>query len=275
MLKDSKSLEVSCYVICLGAFGIFFRWMQHMLAYNEESLVNSSAWNVLVPLLILGAAFAYYRFVNGFEKEDMYLPNDFCSALRNEGKIYSACRIAIGALMLIGAGLLVLKCEVDKNAKFLFILAGLAAVTGISFPFLLIAANKPHVENRNFIALLATMPIILFAFWLILCYKQNSTNSVGWDYFIELLAIVFSMIAFFRVAGFAYGVSDERKSMFFCMLGATLCLMSLADGRYLGQQVIFVSAAFMQLMFNWIMISNLKKHKKNPVVEDDSGFEYL
>ena len=275
MLKDSKSLEISCYVLCAGAFGIFFRWMQLMLAYNEESLVDSSFWNVLLPILIIASAVMFYRFANGFEKSGQYLPNDFCLALVNPGKFYSAAGIAAGVIMVIGAGLLVLKCEVDKNANFLFVLAGTAVLSGISFPFLLASANKPHVENRNRIALLAFFPILQFSVWILVCYKQNSTNSVGWDYIVELLAIVIALIAFFRVAGFAFGVSDAKKSMFFCMLGAMLCLTCLADNRYLGQQVMFVSAAIMLILYNWIMIANLRTHKKQPVATDDNGFEYL
>ena len=275
MLKDSKSLEISCYVICAGAFGIFARWMQLMLAYNDDSLVEPSFWNVLLPLLFVASAVMFYRFADGFVKAGQYLPNDFCSALKNPGKFYLATSIAFGALMVIGAGLLVLKCEVDKNAKFLFALAASGALTGISFPLLLASANKPHVENRSRIAFLSFLPILQFSIWIIVCYKQNSINSVGWDYVVELLALSFTVIAFFRVAGFAFGVSDAKKSMFTCMLAAMLCMTCLADSRYLGQQVMFVSAALMLIMYNWIMIANLKTRKKQAVIVDDNGFESL
>ena len=275
MFKDSKALEISCYVLCTGAFGIFFRWMQLMLAYDDAGLVDASAWNVLLPILIIASGYIFYNFVSKFEKHGLYLPDDFCSALQNDGKFYNIISIAIGAIMVIGAVLLILQCEVDKNASFLFVLAAAAAASGITFPFLLKAANKPHVENRKMIAFLSFLPILHFVIWLIVCYKQNSINSVGWDYIIELLAIVISMIAFFRVAGFAFGVPNAKKSMFFCMLGAMLCITCIADERYIGQQVMFAAAAAMQILYNWIMISNLKQKRRKIIETDDGGFEQL
>ena len=275
MIKDSKSLEISCYVIGAGAFGVFFRWMQLMLAFNEDGLVDGSAWNLLVPALIIAAAVVFYRFVTSRRNDRMYLPHDFCKALKNEGKLYSIGRWAAGVLMCAGAILLFMQCETDKDVKFLYTLAGAGIVTGISFPFFLTAANKPHAENRNLVAFLSTLPIIFFGIWLLTAYKQNTINSVKWSYVIEMLAVIFSMVAFFRIAGFAYGIEKEWKSMFFCMMGAMLCIMTLADSRYLGQQIMFLATALMLLMCNWIIIANLKQGDREiPVVEDD-GFEVL
>lgn len=275
MIKDSKSLEISCYVIGAGAFGVFFRWMQLMLAFNEEGLVDSSAWNLLVPALIIAAGVVFYRFAITRRNDRMYLPHDFCKALKNEGKLYTVCRWLAGGLMCAGAVLLLLECETDKDYKFLYTLAGTGIAAGICFPFFLTAANKPHAENRNLAAFLSTMPIIFFGVWILTAYKQNTINSVKWSYVIEMLAIIFSMIAFFRIAGFAYGVEKEWKTMFFCMMGAMLCIMTLADNRYLGQQLMFLATALMLIMINWIIIANLRQGEKEiPAVEDD-GFEVL
>lgn len=275
MNKDSKSLELSCYVIGFGAFGVFFRWMQLMLAFNSEGLVDSSAWNILVPAIVIAAAVVFYRFAAVRKKSRMYLPHDFCRALSNEGKLYSICRWAFGGLLCVGSILLIIECETDKDAGFLFALAGAGIVSGIAFPFFLASANKPHVENKNFIALLAAVPVIFFGIWLLTCYKQNTINPIGWIYAVELAAIVIALLAFFRLAGFAYGTPREWKCMVLCMLGAMLCIMTLADSRYLGQQIMFVAIALMQLLCNWIIIANLKQGtKESPVVEND-GFEVL
>lgn len=275
MIKDSKSLELSCYVIGAGAFGVFFRWMQLMLAFDDNNLVGKSAWNILLPALIIAAAVVFYRFSVTRRNARMYLPHDFCKALKNEGKLYSVARWAAGGIMVVGAALLVAQCETDKNANFLFALAGTGAAAGISFPFLLTAANKPHVENTKLVAFLSFLPILFFGVWLLTCYKQNSINPVGWSYVIELAAIIISLSAFFRVAGFAFGAPKEWRSMFLCMFGAMLCLTTLADSRYIGQQIMFAATAMMLVLYNWIMVANLRQgEKEKPVVEDD-GFEVL
>ena len=276
-MKDSKSLEISCYVLGLGAFGVFFRWMQLQLAYNDNDLPDSSAWNVLVPLLILAAAYVFIRFIKKFRKERVTIPVDFFEALKNKGKLYTFCRWAIGVIMVAGSALLLMTCETDTNALFLRIVAVLGILTGISFPLLLTVANKPHVTGGSTITLLSLFPILLHAVWLLTCYKQNSINPVTWDYVVEIVTVIVSLLAAFRLAGFAYGVPDAGKSMFFCMLGAMLSVMSVADGRNMGQQVMLIASALMMTMYNWILVANRRYRDGTPVEEeaDEAGFEKL
>ena len=61
------------------------------------------------------------------------------------------------------------------------------------------------------------------------------------------------------------------------MWGAMLCLTSIADSRYLAQQIMLASAALMLLMHNWIMVANLRTREGNGFegVSDESGFERL
>jgi len=109
-------------------------------------------------------------------------------------------------------------------------------------------------------------------------YKQNSINPVGWDYAVEILTLIVDMMAFFRIAGFAYGVPDGKKSMFLCMLGAMLSITCLADNRLLGQQVMFFAIALMLTMYNWIMLANLTsvpKDVSSAKEEDDEEEEIV
>ena len=263
MLKDSKSLEVSCYVLGAGAFGVFFRWMQLQLAYNSEGLPGKSVWNFFVVLLIAACASIFWYFVRRNEKAGLAVPDDFFTALSNPGKLHALFRWGIGVIMVAGSLLLFLTCELDMNATFLRVLSVFGAITGICFPFLLVCANKPHVTKNGTITLLSFLPLLFFATWLLTSYKQNSINPIIWNYVLEILTLIVVMLAFFRIAGFAYGVPDAKKCMFFCMLGAMLCLMSLADSRYLAQQVMLFALALMLTMVNWILIANLRKAGKS------------
>ena len=44
-LNRKRALEISCYVVGAGAFGVFVRWLQVMMAFNEEGLVDKSFFN--------------------------------------------------------------------------------------------------------------------------------------------------------------------------------------------------------------------------------------
>lgn len=275
MLKESRALETDCYVIGFGAFGIFFRWMQLMLSRTEEGVFNPGFWNFALPILMLSAAIVYIRFILKLKKESYSVPDDFCSALRNEGRVYSICRILFSAAMVIGSLVLLAQSETDQNENFLRAIAVVGIVTGVSFYFLLMSANKASVENLNLSSFLSTIPVLLFAIWLVTCYKQNSISGVGWDYITEIVAVSSAMIAFMRIAGFAYGIPNWKRSMFWCMMAATLCIMTLSDNRYIGQQIMFGAAAFMLLMYNWILLSNMKMGRKAYSGQDSAGFEHL
>ena len=261
MLKDSKPLEVSCYVIGAGAFGVFFRWMQLQLAY-ENGLPEKSVWHFFVLLLIGAAAGTFFYFIRKQEKEHLAVPKDFFEALHNEGKLYTVIRWLTGLIMVAGSALLFSQSEVDSDATFLRVLSVLGMLTGISFPLYLTCANKPHVTKNATLTLLSLIPILLFGTWLLTAYKRNSINPIVWNYVIEVLTLIVDAFAFFRLAGFAYGVPDGKRSMFYSMWGAMLSLLCLADNRHLGQQVLFFAIALMLTLANWIMIANLQPVKE-------------
>ena len=274
MHKDA--LEKTCYVCGAGAFGVFVRWLQTQVAFNDEGLPDPSVFNVLVPLLIVIAAAVFFRFVKRWRDRRYYLPSAFNKALKNDGLIYGALRWFLGALMCLGAVALLAKCEADRNVGFYRVLAALGLITGAGFPFIMREANEEEPRLKLVCALQAA-PLLLFAFWLVTCYKVNSINGVVWAYSIEIVACCFLLLAFFRVAGFAYSSADAWHSLFFCMFAAFLGIVSLADGRYMGMQMMLLSASGMLMLYNWIQIANLKRKKADPFADavETGGFEPL
>ena len=275
MQKDA--LEKTCYVGGAGAFGVFIRWLQTQVAFNDDGLPDPSVFNVLVPLAILIVGAVFFVFVRRWRERRYYLPSPFNKALRNDGLLYGALRWFLGGLMAAGALWLFAASEADKNVGFYRVLAALGALAGASFPFILREANEDE-PRRKLVCALSIAPMLLFAFWLVTCYKVNSINGVLWVYAVEVVACCVLLLAFFRVAGFAYSAADAWHSLFFCMFGAFLAIVCLADGRYMGMQLMLLAAAGMLMLYNWIMISNLKRKKVDPLAEaaaETGGFEQL
>ena len=276
---QKKSLEITCYVAGAGAFGVFLRWLQDQLAFDENGLSEPSVFNFLVPLLLLAAAWMFTRFINKIQDDKCYVPRDFWEALFNPGKLFAIARWAIGLLMCLGAVVLLVTSETDVDAGFIRIICLLAFLSGIAFPFVLGSANYDEFANVRFVRLCMMMPILLFSAWLILCYKQNSYNSVVWSYVIEMATIIVALLAFFRIAGYAFFAPNWRKCMLAIMMGAAMCIMSLADERYMGMHIIMLSAALMLILYNWILFKNLRKKVKRSEVQepqpDEGGFEQI
>ena len=275
MQKDA--LEKTCYVGGAGAFGVFLRWLQTQVAFNDEGLPDPSVFNVLVPLSIVVAGAVFFVFAKRWRDRRFYLPGAFNAALRNDGLLYGALRWFLGALMCLGAIALFAKSEVDRNAGFYRVLAALGLISGASFPFVMREANEEEPRLKLVCALQAA-PILLFAFWLVTCYKVNSINGIVWAYGVEVVACCFLLLAFFRVAGFAYSAPKPWHSLFFCMFAAFLAIVCLADERYMGMQLMLLASAGMLMLYNWIMISNLKRKKVDPIAAaavETGGFEQL
>ena len=274
-INHKKALEINAYVAGAGAFGVFFRWMQRQLAF-EDGLVKGSVWNVIVPLSILVVGYVFLRFVDRFKNERCYLPDELEEALVSPGKLYTIVRWAVGILMCVGALAVLATCETDKNAVMLRVVALLAGLSGLSFPLLLSAANRKRVwMGPKVLCLFSFLPMLLFAVWLILSYKENAINSVIWDYSIEIITLCVGMVSFFRVGGFAFGQPNCWRAMFFAMFGAFLCIMSLADSRNIGLQIILLSAALMLINYNWIMVANLRSREAEEKEAPSNGFERL
>ena len=274
-INHKKALEINAYVAGAGAFGVFFRWMQRQLAF-EDGLVKGSVWNVIVPLSILVVGYVFLRFVDRFKNERCYLPDELEEALANPGKLYTIVRWAVGILMCVGALAVLATCETDKNAVMLRVVALLAGLTGVTFPQILSAANqkKAWLGPRT-LCWYSFLPMLLFAVWLILSYKENAINSVIWDYSIEIITLCVGMVSFFRVGGFAFGQPNCWRAMFFAMFGAFLCIMSLADSRNIGLQIILLSTALMLINYNWIMVANLRSREAEEKEAPSDGFERL
>lgn len=276
---QKKSLEISCYVCGAGAFGVFFRWLQDQMAFDEAGLAEHSVFNYLVPLAILASALLFNRFIEQAKNEKLYIPTDFCQALKNEGRLFTLARWACGLVMALGGVLLIATSETDKDATLLLILSLLAIASGISFPLVIGSANDKYGKLRHpaLACLGTTLPIVLYALWLIICYKQNALNSVIWSYLIEMMAIITAMMAFFRAAGFAYGAVKTWQSFFTIMMGVMMCIMALADDRYMGMHLIMLGAAMQLLLYEWLLIMNMQKKAVKPRVEkpNEDGFERL
>ena len=269
-------LQIGVFVCSAGAFGVFFRWLQLQLAF-DDGLAGPSLWNFVVPLSILAAAWIFRRFVEQFRDDRCRLPKSFHGALKNDLLLYRLVRVAIGAVMCLGALLLFAKSETDPHVGFLRVLSAVGFLTGLSWPLLLREANRDPRERRVWLlCLYAMLPVLFFVVWLVYDYALNSLNSVIWAYAVEVLTVCVSMLAFFRMAGFAYGQPNAEKSLRLCMLGAFLCLMSLADERHTGLQIMLFACAMMQVLYVWIMTANLEQGEKPPEPERPSdGFERL
>ena len=269
-----RALETCCYVIGAGAFGVFIRWLQNVAGTNEEGLYNNSVWGVLVPLILIAGAFVFIGMVRKLNKDRLYIDDDLTVALKNGGKIYPVIRIAIGVIMAAGALLLIMQSEVDTEVNLLRVVGLLGFLTGVSFPIMMKWYGEP-VKRPGLMRLFAMLPVVFFSAWLIATYKRNDINGVVWQYGVEVIAVSAAICAFFRLAGFSFDSVKSSRILFSSFFGIFMLVVTLADERYLGQQVMLLSSAAMLLYYDWVLIVNMKQREAPLSYQPRDGFERL
>lgn len=262
--KDAKApLILSCYVCALGAFGAFFRWLQMQVARDAETgMMNPSILNVLVPLTILGAAVLFYLRLKKLCGGVKALPTEFYTALKGSSVLCPVISWVIGGITAIGGVVTMLNVTLDAQRGLYIVIAALGILCGLSFPLICAAARKRYSPGLT--SLFMTLPVVMYSLWLIVCYRANSNNPNLWVYAVEIIAVCCLIIAFYYTAGFPFGRAKPRSAAFFCMLGAFLAIVILADSRYMGLQLIILGSAGMLIMENWLMIQNLHNAEDAP-----------
>ena len=144
------------------------------------------------------------------------------------------------------------------------ILAVLAVVTGAVFARRMLAPGGRETDAGALMCV--SMPMVLLVFWLIVSYKVNIINPTISAYAIEILALCAALIAFYELAGFAYGRPKAVKSIFWSQFAAFLCITALPDDRTGAQQLMLVAIAGILLFQSYLTASNIR-----PVVSGPAG----
>lgn len=275
---EMRALEISCYVAGAGAFGVFLRWLQVQLAFNEIGLADKSFFHIVLLFYLAVAAFLFLRFIDSQGRHRLFLPEDFSSAFSNSGKLYTVVRFAIAALMALGSLVLFMQAETDKNDVPLRVVALLGVISAVCFLLFVRAADSDKEPNTRLLCYLSFFMVVFYAAWLVVSYKINNINSVIWSYIIEIIALMMSAVAWFRLAGYPFGRPRGQNCMFTAMAAAMLDIMALADDRHMGMQIMFFCSSLMLLYINWVMVKNLlsgKAPQRRKKEEDLNGFEDL
>ena len=272
---QQRALKLVLYSVCAGFFGIFTRWMQSMVCFDENGLPETGFWTFAVPLLCIVAAFVFSRFINQFRDKHYYISSssdDF--PLKNDSRIYRLVRIFLSVVMCGGALVLFMESEIDKNIDWLRAVAALGFISGLCLFLFFSIANRPKQEiPMGLMCLYSFFPILLFCVWLLTLYKINAINSIVAAYGIDIIAACFAAIAFFRIAGFAFGTPNVWRTLFFGMFSAFMTISVITDCEYFGMQLMLGASAGFFLLTVWILAVNMVRRDAMPKVQPVDGFE--
>ena len=255
---QKKALTVNAYVVAAGAFGAFFRWLQNQTAFEPDTgLLKPGIINYIVPLLIIAALYLFYRIVKGIKVQGLTPPDNVWHAFRAKHIAYPAVYYVTALVTALG-GFVTLITARDFIGSGFFRFTGLLALAcGVTFPMICSASKKKY--SPSMVSTLMTLPIIMSCVWMIGSYKVNSSTPTVWSFAVEIIALCVLTVAFYYAAGFAFGRALPYRAMFFNMAAAFMCIVTLADQRLFGLQLVLVGAAAMLITENWRLVCNLQE----------------
>lgn len=271
-IQEMAAVEICLYTVSGGAFGLFVRWMQKMIGYNEKSLPDPGFWNWAVIGIIAFAAFLLTKLVDGLKNRRWFLP-------RSHREVYSTdnrwLRLAAGTaafLLVVGAILTLYSCGLEKNRYLLYVLSIFSVLTVIAHSVILSSANTGK-HKLSILRTVSCAPMLFYSIWLISTYYANSINSVVWDYSLEIITVCVLIVTAFRIGGIYFFVFRPSKTIFLCCFSAFMCLMNIADGRLFGQQLMLVGSAIYYVVFAMIMIINMQEKDTPGEIAIEDGFD--
>lgn len=257
---------ICCCTAVLAAFGTFFRWLQDQVCFEAETglAVRGSIWPYAVALMIVIAAAVLavvcFRMKN---QPHTSFPDSLPAAFVAAPRVRTIGGVVLGALLAVGGAWLMISSGTLSSPGLQRVLAALTIVTGAAFIWQMLSIGDGETTSGTVVC--ASMPIVLLAFWLIVSYKVNIINPTVSAYAVEILALCAALIAFYELAGFAYGRPKAIRSIFWSQFAAFLCITALPDDRTGGQQLMLAAIAGMLLFQSYLTASNIRPAVSGPV----------
>ena len=288
-----KQLLLPLAAVAGGAAALVLRLLQNKTGFEAATglpIPGSApgvALTVLLAALVLVMA-ALARLLPREHEDGPFFPEDFRTAgaglvaLLITGIFLMA--VAGGMDIAVGGALLNLTEEVPGGPdgptvifstwgpglavtpKARIIMGALALASAMSlFPAAVSCRRRPGVRPRTANpALMLFSPVCMVA-RLVLAYRVDSVNPSLQAYYVEILALAFMTLAFYRLSSFAYHAAKPRRFALYAGAAAALCLTALADGESLSALLLYAGGAAVLLGFLLLWLT--EGHSVSEIVE--------
>lgn len=133
---------------------------------------------------------------------------------------------------------------------------GLITAAGL-FPALAGCRRCGDRPAHRFPSVITLLPVMALVVRLVLTYRIDSVNPSLSMYYVELLALVFLTLGFYRLSSFAFQAGRTRRFAFYSGAAVVFCTASLADGSiYLSSLLLYAGGAVTLIGFLLLRIAN-------------------
>lgn len=120
--------------------------------------------------------------------------------------------------------------------------------------------TAPKPANGN----LLLIPPVSLVVRLVLAYRIDSVNPSLAAYYVELLALVFLTLSFYRLSSFAFRAGQTRRFALYAGAAVVLCITTLADSsQYLSSILLYIGGTLALLGFLLLRFASQSTAERN------------
>ncbi len=240
-----------------GIFGAFFRWLENMNAFEEDTglMLPFAKTTVIMAACLIAAAAAFAvlaivwaRRFTGEKTPAALLTHSFLPDL--------LCKLCGAALILLGL-VLMFAATGQRHPALERLFAAASIFCGVALMFIAVKPGVPASANRS----ASLIPVLFSCVWLVCCYKNNAEDPVVWSYLVELLTVAATVMAWYELAAYHYGRGKPAAALFFVQYAAFMNITTLTDSRPALKSVMFAMQAALMLMYEFTLIENLSPRR--------------
>ena len=251
-----------------GAAACVLRLLQNHTGYEADTGLpipgNFAALALAVLLAGLAAALALTaRFLPSEEDPGPVLPRDFST--ENAGLLTlpmgGVFLLALSGLSDLAEGLRLLPEGLVSSRHAIYgilragglgftpqgqlLMGGLTLAAAVSlFPVLAGCRRREGGPRHKAPSAITLLPVAALVVRLVLTYRVDSVNPSLTMYYVELLALVFMTLGFYRLSSFVFQAGRTRRFGLYAAASLVLCAASLADGSaYLSTLLLYAGGA--------------------------------
>ena len=260
-----KRFSVSILGLCFGAAGFVLRLLQNRTGFEPDTglpIPGNIPAMALPALLALAAVAVYLLACKCLPQKAEEKPFEELFRLEDKGGLSA---VLAGGCIMAASGVLELVDTVGASAAAVsadgmevvsvgtgtggsgVAIGVLSAAAGICLVAGAILCRKEHTQPL----ILLAVPVCLLV-RLILVYRLRSTDPVLADYYLEILGLMFLILAAYRLSGFAVQAGRPRLFALYAEVTVVLALAMLPDGA--SPAVLLMLGGALALMgFQWML----------------------
>ena len=266
-----KPLLLPCIALVGGAAAAVLRLFQNATGFEEETglpISGNLPGTALVILLVLLAVILTLLARRLPENKAPSFPADFTA--RDSRLLF----LPMAGLFLMGlSGVLDLIAGLGLTETLLQGVVSAADPSGMTSVVAISSSDGYSPQAHLILGVLDLVsaagtwllaPVLAMAVRLVLAYRVDSVNPALEAYYVELLALVFLNLAFYRFSSFSFGSGQTRRFALYTCCAVVLCMAAFCDSCS-------ISARFLEIGGGLCVLGFLLLHLTDTPTSEPSG----